>query len=98
MRRALPLSVQLLLTLVLLLVGVTAVLTRAAYTSLRTSLETEAARNVDELTRTHEQAFTQLFQLRQQRADGFSPASNRSAPSRPVPAGLPGLTTARGRW
>ncbi len=71
MRRALPLSVQLLLTLVVLLVGMTAVLTRVAYTSLRTSLETEAGRNVDDLTRTREQAFTQLFQLRQQRAEGF---------------------------
>ena len=86
MRRALPLSVQLLLTLVLLLVGVTAVLTRAAYTSLRTSLETEAARNVDELTRTHEQAFTQLFQLRQQRAEGFL-ASVESLCAEPTSSG-----------
>jgi signal transduction histidine kinase/ActR/RegA family two-component response regulator len=86
MRRALPLSVQLLLTLVLLLVGVTAVLTRAAYTSLRTSLETEAARNVDDLTRTHEQAFTQLFQLRQQRAEGFL-ASVESLCAEPTSSG-----------
>jgi signal transduction histidine kinase/ActR/RegA family two-component response regulator len=71
MRRAFPLSVQLLLTLVGLLVGITAVLTRAAYTSLRTSLETEASRNVDDATRVREQAVTQLFQLRQQRAEGF---------------------------
>ncbi len=71
MRRSIPLSVQLLLTLVALLAGMTAVLTRAAYTSLRTSLETEASRNVDDLTRTREQALTQLFQLRQQHAEGF---------------------------
>ena len=71
MRRALPLSVQLLLTLVGLLVGMTAVLTRAAYTSLRESLEIEARRNVDDATRTREQALAQLFQLRQQRAEGF---------------------------
>ena len=71
MRRAFPLSVQLLLTLVGLLVGMTAVLTRAAYTSLRLSLETEASRKVDDLTRTREQALGQLFQLRQRRAAGF---------------------------
>ena len=71
MRRAFPLSVQLLLTLVGLLVGMTAVLTRAAYTSLRLSLETEASRKVDDLTRTREQALGQLFQLRQRRAEGF---------------------------
>jgi signal transduction histidine kinase/ActR/RegA family two-component response regulator len=71
MRRPFPLSAQLLLTLVGLLVGMTAVLTRVAYSSLRASLETEASRNADDLTRSREQALTQLFQLRQQRALGF---------------------------
>ena len=71
MRRAFPLSVQLLLTLVGLLVGMTTVLTRVASSSLRTNLETEATRNVDDATRAREQAIAQLFQLRQQRALGF---------------------------
>ena len=71
MRPAVPLSVQLLLTFVGLLVGITAVLTTAAYTSSRDSLEAEARRNVGLATRTREQALTQLFQLRQQRAEGF---------------------------
>jgi len=83
MRRVFPLSAQLLLTLVGLLVGITAVLTRAAYTSLRTNLETEATRSVDDLTRTREQALTQLFQLRQQRAVGFL-ASVESLCTEPV--------------
>jgi signal transduction histidine kinase len=86
MRRVLPLSVQLLLTLVGLLVGMTAVLTRAAYSSLRTNLETEAIRNVDDVTRAREQAITQLFQLRQQRAAGFL-ASVESLCAEPVGSG-----------
>jgi signal transduction histidine kinase len=87
MSRFFPLSAQLLLTLVGLLVGVTAVLTRVAYTSLRTNLETEAARSVDDLTRTREQALTQLFQLRQQRAVGFL-ASVESLCTEPVASRL----------
>jgi signal transduction histidine kinase/CheY-like chemotaxis protein len=71
MRPALPLSAQLLLTFVGLLVGITAVLTTAADTSLRDSLETDARANVAVATRTREQALTQLFRLRQQRAQGF---------------------------
>jgi signal transduction histidine kinase/ActR/RegA family two-component response regulator len=71
MRKALPLSVQLLLTLVGLVMGMTAVMTAVAYTSLRDNLEAEASRNVDLATRTREQAITQLFHLRQQRAQGF---------------------------
>src|SRR5688500_6461679 len=64
MRRAFPPSVQLLLTLAGLLAGMTAVLTRAAYTSLHSNLVLEANSIVDEATRTREQALTQLFQLR----------------------------------
>ncbi len=71
MRRALPLSIQLLLTFVGLLIGLAAVLTTAAYRTLRTNLETDAIRHVSLATRSREQTLTQLFQMRQQRADGF---------------------------
>ena len=71
MRRALPLSVQLLLTFVGLVVGIIAVLTTTAYTSLYESLRAEASRNVELATRTREQTVSQLFLLRQQRAQGF---------------------------
>jgi signal transduction histidine kinase/ActR/RegA family two-component response regulator len=71
MRRALPLSVQLLLTFVGLVVGIIAVLTTTAYTALRANLLAEASRNVELATRTREQTVTQLFLLRQQRAQGF---------------------------
>ena len=71
MRPSLPLSVQLVLTFVGLLIGTTAVLTRVAYTSSLTSLEAEAYRNVGLATQSREQALTQLFQLRQQHAEGF---------------------------
>jgi hypothetical protein len=71
MRPTVPLSVQLLLTFVGLLIGITAVLTTAAYTSSRDSLEAEARRTVGLATRTREQTLTQLFQLRQHRAEGF---------------------------
>ena len=60
MRPAVPLSVQLLLTFVGLLIGMTGVLTTAAYTSSLASLEAEAHRNVGLATRTREQALTQL--------------------------------------
>ena len=86
MRRAVPLSVQLVLTLVGLLVGMTAVLTRTAYSSLRSNLASEAARDVDEVTRNREQAIAQLFQLRQQRAAGFL-ASAESLCAEPVGRG-----------
>jgi signal transduction histidine kinase/ActR/RegA family two-component response regulator len=66
-----PLSVQLLLTFVGLIVGMTAVLTTAAYRSARVDLEAEGRRSVTTAARTREQAVTQLFQLRQQRAEGF---------------------------
>ena len=71
MRPALPLSVQLLLTFVGLLVGITAVLTTSAYSASQASLEAEARRNVDLAARAREQTLTQLFELRQQRAEGF---------------------------
>jgi signal transduction histidine kinase/ActR/RegA family two-component response regulator len=70
-RPALPLSVQLLLTFVGLLMGITMVLTRAAYTSLHHNLDADARHTVAEATRTREQSITQLFQLRQQRAEAF---------------------------
>ena len=71
MRRALPLSIQLLLTFVGLLVGLAVVLTTAAHKTLRTNLEDDAIRHVSLATRSREQTLTQLFQLRQQRAEGF---------------------------
>ena len=71
MRRAIPLSVQLLLTFVGLLVGMAAVLTGAAYSSLRRNVESEASRHVAEATRTREERLTHLFERRLQQADGF---------------------------
>jgi signal transduction histidine kinase/ActR/RegA family two-component response regulator len=71
MRPTLPLSVQLLLTFVGLLTGITLVLTTAAYTSLLHNLEDDARRTVSEATRAREQSLSQLFQLRQQRAQAF---------------------------
>ena len=71
MRRAIPLSVQLLLTFVGLLVGMAAVLTGAAYSSLRRNVESEASRHVAEVTRTREERVRQLFERRQRLADGF---------------------------
>lgn len=71
MRPAPPLSLQLLLTFVGLLVGTTVALTRVADSSLTTNLEAEADRTVRFATRTHTDALTKLFQSRQQRADVF---------------------------
>jgi signal transduction histidine kinase/ActR/RegA family two-component response regulator len=71
MRRALPLSIQLLLTFVGLLIGMAAVLTTAAYTSLVANLRTDATRRVSLATQTRAQTLSQVFQLRQQRAEGF---------------------------
>ena len=71
MSLAVPLSLQLLLTFVGLLMGMTIVLTTSAYTTLLTNLETDARRGVILATRTREQVLTQLFHLRQQRAEGF---------------------------
>ena len=71
MRPALPLSLQLLLTFVSLLVGMAAVLTRSAHSSLRETLLEDARSSVAIATRTREQAITRLFLLRQQRTDAF---------------------------
>src|SRR5262245_37321976 len=71
MRPTLALSVQLLLTFVGLLMGITIVLTTVAYTSLHNNLDADARRSVSAATRTREQSITQLFQLRQQRAEAF---------------------------
>lgn len=71
MRRALPLSIQLLLTFVGLLIGLAVVLTTAAHRTLLANLETDAIRHVSLATRSREQTLTQLFQMRQQRAEGL---------------------------
>jgi signal transduction histidine kinase/ActR/RegA family two-component response regulator len=71
MRRALPLSVQLLLSFVGLLIGMAVVLTTAAHKSVVANLEADASRRVSLATQTREQTLSQLFQLRQQRAEGF---------------------------
>jgi signal transduction histidine kinase/CheY-like chemotaxis protein len=71
MRRAVPLSVQLLLSFVGLLIALAVVLMTAASTSLVANLQADANRRVSLATRTREQALSQLFQLRQQRAEGF---------------------------
>jgi signal transduction histidine kinase/ActR/RegA family two-component response regulator len=69
--KRIPLSVQLLLAFVGLLTAITIVLARSAYTSLLHNLDTTARQMVSAATRTREQSITQLFQLRQQRADAF---------------------------
>ena len=71
MRPAVPLSVQLLLTFVGLLLGMTWVLMSAANTSLRENLQLEAQRTINVATKAREQTLTQLFKLRQQRAEGM---------------------------
>jgi signal transduction histidine kinase len=71
MIRTVPLSVQLVFTFVGLIIGTTAALTTAAYTSSRASLEADARRDVSFATETREQSLTQLFSLRQQRAEGL---------------------------
>ena len=71
MPRALPLSIQLLLAFVGLLIGMAAVLTRAAYTSLADSLLLEANGQVKVETETRAEALSQLFIFRRQHADSF---------------------------
>jgi signal transduction histidine kinase len=71
MRRALPLSIQLLLAFVGLLIGMAAALTTAAQSSLVDSLRTEAGRQVSLETETRAQTLSQLFQFRQQHAESF---------------------------
>jgi signal transduction histidine kinase/ActR/RegA family two-component response regulator len=86
MLRAVPLSVQLVITFVGLIVGTTAALTAAAHTFSRLSLEAEARRNVSLATATREQSLTQLFSLRQQRAEGLL-ASMQSLCGEPLSPG-----------
>ena len=71
MLRAVPLSIQLLLAFVGLLIGMAGVLTRSAYTSLASNLREEAVRRVNLETYTRAQVLSRLFQLRQQRAEAF---------------------------
>jgi signal transduction histidine kinase/ActR/RegA family two-component response regulator len=61
----------LLLTFVGLLIGMAIVLTTAANSSLVANLEAEASRHVTLAALTREQTLSQLFQLRQRRAEGF---------------------------
>src|SRR5215203_2568 len=71
MLRAVPLSIQLLLTFVGLLLGMAAVLTRSASSSLAESLQADAIRRVGLETQTRAQTLSQLFVSRQQRAESF---------------------------
>ena len=71
MLRAVPLSIQLLLTFGGLLIGMAAVLTTSAYSSLSANLKSEAVRRVILETDSRVQALARLFQLRQQRAEAF---------------------------
>ena len=86
MRRALPLSFQLLLAFVGLLIGMAAVLTRAAYTSLADSLLAEASQQVRVETETRAEALSQLFQFRRQHAESFL-ASLQSVCAEPTARG-----------
>ena len=86
MRPAVPLSVQLLLTFVGLLLGMTWVLVNSANTSLLANLEAEAQRTIHVATNAREQTLTQLFQLRQQRAEGML-ASVESLCAEPIERG-----------
>src|SRR5688572_10122654 len=86
MRPAVPLSVQLLLTFVGLLLGMTWVLMNSANTSLLSNLEAEAQRTLDVATKARVQTLTQLFQLRQQRAEGML-ASVESLCAEPIERG-----------
>ena len=88
MRRALPLSIQLLLTFVGLLIGMAAVLTTSAYTSLVVSLQTDASRRVSLETETRAQSLSRLFQLRQQRAEDFLAALASFCAEQPTPERL----------
>ncbi|HEY2431331.1 MAG TPA: ATP-binding protein [Vicinamibacterales bacterium] len=71
MRRALPLSVQLLLAFLALLIGLATVLTRAAYTALASTLRTDAGRQVSLESETRAQSLSQLFEFRRQHAENF---------------------------
>jgi signal transduction histidine kinase/CheY-like chemotaxis protein len=85
-RPAVPLSVQLLLTFVGLLLGMTWVLMTSANDSLLANLKTEAQRTINVATKAREQTLTQLFQLRQHRAEGML-ASLESLCAEPIDRG-----------
>ena len=85
-RPAVPLSVQLLLTFVGLLLGMTWVLMNSANDSLLSNLEAEAQRTINVATKAREQTLTQLFKLRDQRAVGML-ASVESLCAEPIAGG-----------
>ena len=69
--RSMSLAAQLLLTFVSLVAGSTIVLTVAAYRSSLGSLEEDARRMARVAAQTRDDAMTQLFETRHQRAEGF---------------------------
>jgi signal transduction histidine kinase/CheY-like chemotaxis protein len=71
MHRAVPLSIQLLLTFVGLLIGLAVVLTTSANTSLASNLRAEAVLRVNLETYSRAQAISRLFQQRQRHAEAF---------------------------
>jgi signal transduction histidine kinase/ActR/RegA family two-component response regulator len=76
----------LLLTFVGLLLGMTWVLMNSANTSLLENLEAEARRTINVAAKAREQTITQLFELRQQRAEGML-ASVESLCAEPIGGG-----------
>ena len=84
--KSLPLSVQLLLAFLSLVVGATVVLTVSAYRSTFESLETDARRTVRTAAQTRHQLLTQTLLGHQLRSRGFLVAAE-SACSEPRPAG-----------
>ncbi len=98
MRRALPLSIQLLLTFVGLLIGLAVVLTTSAHKTLRANLENDATRHVSLAARTREQTLTQLFQLRQDRAQGFLATLESLCSEDPDVPRLRWVDTCSDRW
>ena len=69
--RSMSLAAQLLLTFVSLVAGSTIVLTVAAYRSSLASMEEDARRTARVAAETRDDAMTQLFVTRHQRAEGF---------------------------
>jgi signal transduction histidine kinase len=86
MRKTLPLWIQLLLIFVGLLAGMAAVLTTAADRSLLASLAADATRHVNLAAQTRQETVSQLFQLRQQRAEGVL-GSLEALCAEPLPSG-----------
>ena len=99
MLRAVPLSIQLLLTFVGLLIGLAAVLTTSAYSSLASNLRAEAILRVDLETRSRAQALSRLFQQRQHNADAFLAMLESFCAESPGPGRLAWpATTPSGPW